>query len=396
MAEQPLREHLHGQLMLALYRCGRQAEALEAYRTARRTLVEEVGVEPGAELRALQDAILAQDPALDAPPGPEELPAALEGGSPILAGRDRELAELVGLLADACRGPRRRRARLGPRGIGKTRLAAELAREALRRRMTVVYTGAVTPPADALAAIRRAEESAAAGAARRRRRGRRAPRGARPRRCGRRRQRGAGCCSSSFTRSRAAAGLRGSGGALARARPARGRGHSGDRAPLPAGRGEPLPIRGARRGERWPSACRASRGRRVGADARLAGGGASAGRAAAERGELRAAEAELSERPARSPHGRRARPALPRRGGRGAAAGGLPLPRARHLRRGSRGVLLRSRAARGRAGRPPGGLTPSRRRRTLGEREVLGGPGRPPAGARERGAPRLRTAGLRR
>ena len=50
VAEQPLREHLHGQLMLALYRCGRQAEALEAYRAARRTLVEEIGVEPSAEL----------------------------------------------------------------------------------------------------------------------------------------------------------------------------------------------------------------------------------------------------------------------------------------------------------------------------------------------------------
>jgi DNA-binding SARP family transcriptional activator len=62
VAEQPLREHLRGQLMLALYRCGRQAEALEAYRAARRTLVEEIGVEPGRELQALQDAILARGP----------------------------------------------------------------------------------------------------------------------------------------------------------------------------------------------------------------------------------------------------------------------------------------------------------------------------------------------
>ena len=87
VAEQPLREHLHGQLMLALYRCGRQADALEAYRRARRTLVEEIGLEPGAELRALQDAILVQDPALAAPA--EGLPAPLDGGSPLLAGRDR-------------------------------------------------------------------------------------------------------------------------------------------------------------------------------------------------------------------------------------------------------------------------------------------------------------------
>jgi WD40 repeat protein/DNA-binding SARP family transcriptional activator len=159
VAEQPLREHLHGQLMLALYRCGRQAEALEAYRRARRTLVEEVGVEPGTELRALQDAILAQDPALDAPPGPGELPAALAGGSPILAGRDRELAELIGLLADACEGRGAAVLVSGPHGSGKTRLAAELAREALRRRMTVVYTGAGTAPDEARSALRRAEES---------------------------------------------------------------------------------------------------------------------------------------------------------------------------------------------------------------------------------------------
>ena len=61
----PLREQLHARRMLALYRCGRQAEALEAYRDARAVLVEQVGVEPGVELRRLQDAILAQDPALD-------------------------------------------------------------------------------------------------------------------------------------------------------------------------------------------------------------------------------------------------------------------------------------------------------------------------------------------
>jgi WD40 repeat protein/DNA-binding SARP family transcriptional activator len=158
VAEQPLREHLHGQLMLALYRCGRQAEALEAFRAARSRLVEEIGVEPGAKLRALHEAILAQDPALDAPPGPDALPAALDGGSPILAGRDRELAELVALLAHACEGRGGVLLVSGPSGIGKTRLAAELAREALRRRMAVRYTDARTPPADALAAVRDVED----------------------------------------------------------------------------------------------------------------------------------------------------------------------------------------------------------------------------------------------
>jgi YVTN family beta-propeller protein len=65
IAEHPLRERLHAQRMLALYRCGRQAEALVAYREARATLVEQIGVEPGGELRDLQKAILTQDPALD-------------------------------------------------------------------------------------------------------------------------------------------------------------------------------------------------------------------------------------------------------------------------------------------------------------------------------------------
>ncbi len=74
IADHPLRERLRAQRMLALYRCGRQAEALGAYRDARAVLVEEVGVEPGAELRGLHDAILAQDPALDLARPPQEQP----------------------------------------------------------------------------------------------------------------------------------------------------------------------------------------------------------------------------------------------------------------------------------------------------------------------------------
>jgi YVTN family beta-propeller protein len=66
IAEHPLRERLRGQLMLALYRCGRQAEALEAYRDLRRTMVEELGLEPGSALQELEQAILRHDPALDA------------------------------------------------------------------------------------------------------------------------------------------------------------------------------------------------------------------------------------------------------------------------------------------------------------------------------------------
>ena len=66
--------------MLALYRSGRQSEALEAYRQARSALVEEIGVEPGAELRRLQDAILAQDPALDLPASTDAAPRAPPAG----------------------------------------------------------------------------------------------------------------------------------------------------------------------------------------------------------------------------------------------------------------------------------------------------------------------------
>jgi len=66
----PLRERLAAQLMLALYRSGRQAEALEAYRQTRRRLVEELGLEPGRKLRELERSILSQDPQLEPPPRP--------------------------------------------------------------------------------------------------------------------------------------------------------------------------------------------------------------------------------------------------------------------------------------------------------------------------------------
>ena len=65
VAENPVRERLRGQLMLVLYRSGRQAEALEAYQNARRTLVEQLGIEPSRELRELHQKILNQDPGLD-------------------------------------------------------------------------------------------------------------------------------------------------------------------------------------------------------------------------------------------------------------------------------------------------------------------------------------------
>jgi YVTN family beta-propeller protein len=67
VAEHPLRERLQGQLMLTLYRSGRQADALESYRKARQALIAELGLEPGRALQDLERAILTQDPALDRP-----------------------------------------------------------------------------------------------------------------------------------------------------------------------------------------------------------------------------------------------------------------------------------------------------------------------------------------
>ncbi len=136
VAAEPLRERLHGQLMLALYRCGRQSDALAAYRRARTVLVGRIGVEPGPELRALQAAVLAQDPSLDPAPA-AALPPELDGGSPVLAGRESELAALRDLLGTSTLALVH-----GPAGIGKTRLAAELAREAAGAGSEVAYVSA--------------------------------------------------------------------------------------------------------------------------------------------------------------------------------------------------------------------------------------------------------------
>jgi predicted ATPase/DNA-binding SARP family transcriptional activator len=125
--EHPYRERLHELAMLALYRSGRQSEALEHFAEARARLAEDLGLEPGPALRDLQRRILQQDPAL----GPELAAPLAASQLPLppnaLVGRERELDALRSLL-------RRRDARLivltGAGGSGKTRLALEAAREA--------------------------------------------------------------------------------------------------------------------------------------------------------------------------------------------------------------------------------------------------------------------------
>ena len=98
VAEHPLRERLRGYLMTALYRCGRQAEALDAYRDARRALLDGLGIEPGVELRELERAILRHDPSLSLGARPEHVSAVVER-SVLVAVRDE--AEAEGLLAIA-------------------------------------------------------------------------------------------------------------------------------------------------------------------------------------------------------------------------------------------------------------------------------------------------------
>ena len=95
VAEHPVRERLRGQLMLALYRSGRQAEALEAFAAGRRLLVDELGIEPGDQLRALHQRILEQDPALAAPRPP------LAARSPSPPGRRRRRLLAAALVAGA-------------------------------------------------------------------------------------------------------------------------------------------------------------------------------------------------------------------------------------------------------------------------------------------------------
>jgi DNA-binding SARP family transcriptional activator/WD40 repeat protein len=152
LAENPLREHLHAQRMLALYRTGRQAEALEAYREARRTLVDEVGIEPSPELRALHAAILRQEPARVVERERPELPPELDAAAgPPLIGRDQELRRLRvhwrrghGLITVA-----------GDFGMGKTRLAAELAGEAHAEGAAVAYVAGTGSEESALATFAR-------------------------------------------------------------------------------------------------------------------------------------------------------------------------------------------------------------------------------------------------
>jgi predicted ATPase/DNA-binding SARP family transcriptional activator len=126
VAQHPLRERLRAAHVLALYRAGRQGEALASFGTLRTRLVEELGLDPGPELVALHRAILGHDPALTAVPAPatsgarprSNLPAPVTG----LVGRSAAVAAARDRLATG-----RLVTLTGPGGVGKTRLALEVA-----------------------------------------------------------------------------------------------------------------------------------------------------------------------------------------------------------------------------------------------------------------------------
>jgi DNA-binding SARP family transcriptional activator/tetratricopeptide (TPR) repeat protein len=141
LSEHPWRERLYGFLMLAQYRAGRQAEALEVYRQARTVLTTEVGIEPGQELRDLERAVLSGDPVLDLPADedaederqqatiPRQLPSSIGD----FVGREEQLAQIKGFLLDQDTHSTHYAVPIvaisGRGGVGKSTLALRIAHE---------------------------------------------------------------------------------------------------------------------------------------------------------------------------------------------------------------------------------------------------------------------------
>src|SRR6266511_2902335 len=160
VAQHPHRERLHGQLMRALARAGRQADALAAYERLRVRLADELGVDPSEELRAVHLAVLrgevppaaaGQAPQVPPPPSGDTAPATaartnLRAQITSFVGRDDDIARITGVLADA-----RLVTLTGPGGAGKTRLAGEAAARLVDRMpdgVWMVELGSEVDPAD--------------------------------------------------------------------------------------------------------------------------------------------------------------------------------------------------------------------------------------------------------
>ena len=144
--EHPLRERFRAQLMLALFRSGRQAEALRAFRAGRSILRRELAAEPGAELRDLEQAVEREDPALawaggaqpehgplpERPAAARSVPAELPTDAATFSGRANEVARLRTYLTNAAKGPTPIAAIDGTGGVGKSALALKVAHAAAR------------------------------------------------------------------------------------------------------------------------------------------------------------------------------------------------------------------------------------------------------------------------
>jgi predicted ATPase/DNA-binding SARP family transcriptional activator len=130
VAEHPLRERLRAHLMVALYRTGRQAEALETMRRGRDLMVRELGIEPGPELRQLEHMILTQDPRLSVERPRAVLATRIPAPANETIGRSADLHQVRDLLL---RPGVRLVTLVGPGGVGKTRLAMEAGRAVAER-----------------------------------------------------------------------------------------------------------------------------------------------------------------------------------------------------------------------------------------------------------------------
>ena len=151
--EHPLRERLWGQLMLALYRSGRQSEALRAYGELREVLAEELGIDPSPALRRLEEDMLQQRLALEAPVGPApapvpagpvQAPTNLPTRLTTFVGREDDIAEVARLCAST-----RLVTLVGAGGVGKTRLAVEVASRLVDEHPDGVFLVELAPLSDA-------------------------------------------------------------------------------------------------------------------------------------------------------------------------------------------------------------------------------------------------------